>query len=50
MAKAKKRRRSGKRKGQSAWNRKFGAASKACFREGPTSGHDFGRCMKRKLK
>ncbi len=32
------------------WNRKFGAAAKACFREGPTSGKQLGRCVKAKLK
>lgn len=33
-----------------AWNRKFGAAAKACFREGPTSGKQLGACVKRALK
>ena len=32
-----------------AWNRKFGAAAKACFREGPTSGKQLGTCMKATL-
>lgn len=42
------RRRRKKRK-VTAWNRKFGAAAKACFREGPTSGRAFGSCMKSSL-
>lgn len=42
------RRRRKKRK-VTAWNRKFGAASKACFREGPTSPRQLGTCMKAAL-
>lgn len=33
-----------------AWNRKFGAAAKACFREGPTSGKQLGACVRKALK
>ena len=40
-----------KRRGQSAWNRKFGQISRECFRE--TSGGSmstYGSCMSKKLK
>ena len=43
------RRRHKKRK-ITAWNRKFGAAARECFRQGPTSGKMLGACVKRKLK
>jgi hypothetical protein len=45
--KRKARRRTGK--GKSAWQSHFGAVARACFREGPTSGKEFGRCMKSNL-
>lgn len=32
------------------WNKKFGAAAKACFAEGPTSGKMLGRCVRERLK
>lgn len=51
MARKKKRKaaRSRKKRGSSAWNRHFGTVAKACFREGPTSGKELGRCMKKNL-
>lgn len=33
-----------------AWNRKFGEAARACFKEGPTSGKILGSCVKARLK
>ncbi len=50
MARRRKRRSSGGKRRVTAWNRKFGAAGKACFKEGPTSGKQFGACMRRKLR
>jgi len=44
------RKHSGGKRRVTAWNRKFGAAGKACFKEGPTSGKQFGACMRRKLR
>jgi hypothetical protein len=44
------RRRTRKKRKITAWNRKFGAAAKACFREGPTSGKQLGACVKATLK
>jgi hypothetical protein len=46
--KRKKTRRAPTRKA-STWRKHFGAVAKACFREGPTSGKEFGRCMKTNL-
>lgn len=43
-------RRGRKKRKITPWNRKFGAATKACFREGPTSGKQFGACVKKALK
>jgi len=43
-------RRGRKKRKITAWNRKFGAAAKACFREGPTSGKMLGACVKAALK
>jgi len=52
MARGKKkrsRRRARRGGGKGAWRTHFGAVAKACFREGPTSGKEFGRCMKQNL-
>lgn len=43
-------RRGRKKRKVTAWNRKFGAVAKACFRQGPTSGRMLGQCMKAQLK
>jgi len=45
-----KRRRARKKRKITAWNRTFGAAARACFHEGPTSGRAFGACMKASLR
>jgi hypothetical protein len=42
-------RRTRKKRKITAWNRTFGSVAKACFREGPTSGKELGRCMKAAL-
>lgn len=44
------RRKTRKKRKITAWNRKFGAAAKACFKEGPTSGKQLGACVKKALK
>ncbi len=50
MARSKKRKKSTRgRRTKGAWRQHFGAVAKACFREGPTSGKEFGRCMKTNL-
>lgn len=48
MARRRKRRTHKKRK-ITAWNRHFGTVAKRCFAEGPTSGKELGRCMKKSL-
>ena len=51
MARSKKKRKKSARgrRAKGAWRQHFGAVAKACFREGPTSGKEFGRCMKANL-
>jgi len=49
MAKRRKKARKSARKTKGSWRAHFGAVAKACFREGPTSGKEFGRCMKTNL-
>lgn len=50
MAKRKRKRSKKTTRKASTWRKHFGAVAKACFREGPTSGKEFGRCMKSNLK